>query len=221
MLRLAVFDLDGTLKEANDPYVYLHRHLGTEEASAVFTTRGLSGEIPYEEWLRLDVSLWTGTPRATLERFLRKNPYLPGARETIAALVEHGVRVSIITTGPLFHAQMVAADLGIGPVFGNEVLFSGNGPAAIVNGQVRAHIDLQGKGKVLAALQAELGISPAETIATGDGITDLPLFQLAAVAVAVCPSHPDVAAAADIVLSEKDLRPLLAQVQRFAPQLWP
>ena len=32
-LRLALFDLDGTRKQARDLYVYLHERLGTLEAS--------------------------------------------------------------------------------------------------------------------------------------------------------------------------------------------
>jgi len=55
-LRLAVFDLDGTLKQARDPFVYLHQRLGTWEASSLFQ-KGLAGELNYEEWLRLDASL--------------------------------------------------------------------------------------------------------------------------------------------------------------------
>ena len=66
MLKLAVFDLDGTLKQVPDPYVYLHQHLGTLAAAEAFTARGLSGAIDYEEWLRLDASLWRGTPRSVI-----------------------------------------------------------------------------------------------------------------------------------------------------------
>ena len=40
----------------------------------MFTAKGLSGEIPYDEWLRLDTSLWTGTPRSVLVRHLHENP---------------------------------------------------------------------------------------------------------------------------------------------------
>ncbi|MGQ9715951.1 MAG: hypothetical protein ACUVST_14490, partial [Anaerolineae bacterium] len=54
-LRWAAFDLDGTLKQARDPYVYLHERLGVAEAAAPITEAGLSGRIPYEEWLRRDV----------------------------------------------------------------------------------------------------------------------------------------------------------------------
>jgi len=221
LLKLVVFDLDGTLKQARDPYVYLHRHLGTLAESDKFTERGLSGEIPYEEWLRLDAGLWTGTSRARLEELMRANPYLPGARETVAALKANGARVAIISTGPLFHAEMVAAELGIGPVQGNEVIFAERAGVAVVTGEVRAHVCFYEKGPAVERLQAELGVDPTECIAVGDGVTDIPMFKHVAVGIAVYPGKPEVAAAAHIVLPEPDLGPLLARLHEHAPGLWP
>lgn len=221
MLRLAAFDLDGTLKQARDPYVYIHRRLGTLEASEAYFEAGISGAIPYEEWLRLDVSLWVGTPRATLERLLRENPYLPGAQETVAALKAAGVRVVIISTGPLLHAEMVAEELSIGPVVGNELFFDGDPERPVISGRVRAHLALHEKGLALERMQAQFGISPAECLAVGDTFTDVPMFERAAVGIAVCPNKPEVAAAADIVLPEADLRPLLPRLHEYAPHLWP
>lgn len=221
MLKLAVFDLDGTLKQARDPYLYLHERLGTLEAAEAFTGKGLSGEIPYEEWLRLDTGLWRGVRRSVLEAHLRANPYLPGARETVTALRERGVTVAIISSGLLFHAQMVAEELDIGPVIANEVCFSADDGETVVNGEVRAHVPYYGKGAVLERLQQELGVTPAECIAVGDGSGDIALFRRAAVSIAVNPSRPAVAEAADIVLPEPDLRPLLKRLHEHAPHLWP
>jgi phosphoserine phosphatase len=221
MLKLAVFDLDGTLKRERDPYVYLHQRLGTLEAAEAFTAKGISGEIPYAEWLRLDTGLWTGQPRALLLQHLRANPYLPGARETVTALRERGVTVAIISSGLLLHAELVAEELGIGPVLGNEIIFDGEGDQARVNGHVTVHVPYGGKQAVLARMQAELDVTPAETLAAGDTRSDLGLFSLAAVAVAVQPEHPDVASAAHIVLPNGDLRPLLGLLQQVSPTFWP
>lgn len=217
MLRLAVFDLDGTLKQAPDPYVYLHERLGTLEAADAFTAQGLSGEISYDEWLRLDTSLWTGTPRSVLMVHLNANPYLPGARETVAALRDRGVIVAIVSSGLLLHAQMVAEELGIGPVIGNEIYFDGDEANPVVSGRVRTHCPYGAKRPVLEQLQARLGVTPAETLAAGDTRSDLGLFDLAAVRVAVKPNHPDVAAAAHIVLADGDLTSLLDRLRTVAP----
>ncbi len=221
MLKLAVFDLDGTLKQARDPYVYLHRRLGTFEAAEAFTTQGQSGEIDYEEWLRLDAGLWRETPRSVIEQLLRENPYVPGAWETVATLRARGVCVAIISSGLLLHAQLVAGELGIGPVVANEILFHGDGTDPVVSGRVRVHLAPREKGIVMARLQAQLGVSPAECLAVGDTSSDLFLFERAAVGVAVNPHQPTVAAAADIVLPELDLHPLLDRLHHHASHLWP
>ena len=220
MLKLAVFDLDGTLKQAPDPYIYLHERLGTLQAAEAFTAKGLSGEISYDEWLRLDTGLWTGVPRAVLVEHLRDNPYLPGARETVAALKARGVIIAIVSSGLLLHAQLVAEELGIGPVIGNEVFFEGDADNPVVSGQVRTHCPYGAKRPVLERLQVQLGVTPAETLAAGDTRSDLGLFECAAVSVAVNPNHPQVAAVADIVLADGDLRPLLSLVHVVAPHLW-
>lgn len=209
MLRLAVFDLDGTLKREPDPYVYLHRRLGTMEAAEAFTAKGLSGEIAYEEWLRLDTGLWTGTPRSVLVRHLNDNPYLPGARETVHALKAMGVTVAIVSSGLLLHAEQAVQDLGIDLAIGNEIHFDGDGEDPLVSGRVTAHCVYGGKRGLLAQVQAQLGVAPAETLAVGDTRSDLGLFELAAFRIAVNPNHPDVAAAADLVLPTPDLTPML------------
>jgi phosphoserine phosphatase len=221
VLRLAVFDLDGTLKREKDPYMYLHSHLGTAEAAEQWVAPGLSGEIPYEEWLRLDVSLWRGIPRSRIEQVLRENPYLPGARETVAAMKERGVRVAIISTGLLLHAQIVAHDLGISPVYANEIMFERDGAEAVVSGQTRAHVTLGEKGRLMENLQSELGVRAEQCLAVGDGSSDIPLFERAGVSVALNPSSPEVATAADIVLPDQDMRPLLDRLHEYAPHLWP
>jgi len=220
LLKLAVFDLDGTLKPLSDPYTYLHRRLGVQEEAEAFTARGLRGEITYEEWLHLDVNLWRGTPRSILKETLREVPYLPGARETVAALRARGTTVAIISSGLLLHAELVAADLGIGPVIGNEILFAGDGDDAVVSG-CAVLVPYNGKGAVMERLQAQLNVTPAQCLAVGDGSGDIPLFERAAVGVAVGPRNPKVIEAADIVLPEPDLRPLLGRLRDHAPHLWP
>ncbi len=209
MLKLAVFDLDGTLKQVRDPYIYLHERLGTLAAAEAFTAKGLSGEIPYEEWLRLDTGLWRGVRRSVLIQHLRAIPYVPGAHEVAAMLRQRGALLAIISSGLLLHAQIVAAELGIDHVIGNEICFEDDGPDPRANGEVRAHCAYGDKNAVLARLQAELGVTPAETLAVGDTRSDIGLFERAAVSVAVNPKDAQVAAAATVVLPNLDLRPLL------------
>lgn len=212
-LRLAVFDLDGTLKRARDPYVYLHQRLGTWEASQVFFQKGLAGELEYDEWLRLDAALWRGIPRATIEAAFRENPYLPGAVEVVEALVQSGVRVALVSTGVSVHAEQVQADLGVHYVTCNELLFE----KGVATGKARAHVPEGGKGRIVAELQARLAVTPQECLAVGDTSSDVDMFRLARLGVAVNPDSERVRAAAHLVLEEPDLRPLLPRVKEVLP----
>ncbi len=212
-LKLAIFDLDGTLKQARDPYVLLHKHLGTWEASQSFFQKGLAGELAYEEWLRLDAALWKGVRRAAIEEIFRHNPYLPGARETVLALKRAGVRVAVVSTGIQIHAQQVQADLGSDYVFSNEILFEDG----VATGLARCHVPEGGKGTVVVQLQAELGIGPGDCLAVGDSSSDADMFAHVRIGVAIAPSSGQARAAAHLVLEEPDLRPLLPRLRAMVP----
>jgi phosphoserine phosphatase len=216
-LRWAIFDLDGTLKQARDPYVYLHERLGMAEAAAPITEAGLSGRIPYEEWFRRDVGLWRGQPVARLQALLREIPYHPGAREAVADLRRRGLRLAILTTGPHFHAEMVAEELGFERVVANQVGVQDG----TVTGEVGRVIPLGGKGPALRELLEAWGADPAACLAVGDGESDVPMFREVGLAVAVCPESPAVRQAADLVLESPDLTGLVGALLALDPHLLP
>ena len=212
-LGLVIFDLDGTLKRIKDPYRYLHKQLGTWEAAQAFTYEGLAGEMSYETWLGLDASLWKGIERRVIESIFRQNPYLPGARETVAELKRAGIPVAVVSTGLRIHAEQVQADLGIDSIVANELVYD-DGQAS---GEALANVPEGGKGPIVAQLQAEFGVTADECLAVGDGTSDIDMFDRARIGVAVNPSSDRVRAAANIVLEKPDLSPLLAELKRLAP----
>ncbi|MBC7223386.1 MAG: HAD family phosphatase [Anaerolineae bacterium] len=216
-LRWAVFDLDGTLKQARDPYVFLHERLGVAEEAAPITEAGLSGRIPYEEWLRLDVGFWRGQPVARLQAWLWEIPYLPGAREAVGELRRRGLHLAILTTGPQFHAEMVARELGMEQARGNEVGVQ----EGIVTGEIGRVIPLGGKGPALRQLLEAWGADPAACLAVGDGESDVPMFRQVGVAVAVCPESQAVREAADLALETPDLTGLVDALLALDPSLLP
>jgi N-acylneuraminate cytidylyltransferase len=63
-------------------------------------------------------------------------------------------------------------------------------------------IGIGDKGVRLAGLLAEKGLDPASVVYVGNDLNDLPCFPLVGCAVAVADSHPDVLAAADIILTK-------------------
>ncbi len=205
MLKLAIFDLDGTLKQARDPYIYLHTRLGTLEASEAFFADGFAGRISYEDWLLLDAALWKGTPLSTIQSLFRENPYLPGAVETVKALKERGVKLALVSTGIQIHAEMVAEELGFDRALANEVLVR-NG---VISGEVRVQIPEGGKGAAVERLLESFGVSPQECLAVGDTRSDADMFQRVGVSIAVTPNHEWLRREATLVLEEPDLTPIV------------
>jgi phosphoserine phosphatase len=213
LLRLAIFDLDGTLKQVRDPYVFLHKRLGTWEAAQAFSARGMAGELSYDDWLRLDVALWKGVSRTTMEEYFREDPYLPGARQTIRALKDGGVQIALISTGPSVHAEQVQDELGLDRVFANQILFE-DGRAT---GQACTHVPEMGKALIVARLQDELGVAPGECLAVGDSPSDIDMFRQVRLGIAVNPSSEEVREAAGLLLEGQDLRPLIPRMRDVMP----
>ena len=213
-LRLAVFDLDGTLKEALSPWRYLHVALGFEKEADEYRARFLSGEIDYLEWARLDAALWKGQPLAKVEAIFRGNAYRPGVHELFRWLRRFMVPSAIVSTGLDVQVRQVAAELGVWRSVSNELVVEG----ACLTGEAVILVTEHSKGEVMARLRAEAGALPAECLAVGDGPADVQLFAQAGLSVAVCPRDDQVRGAADVVVEDGDLSviiPLLRQHFRF------
>jgi len=211
-LRLAVFDLDGTLKESYSPWRYLHEALGLEEQASVYRARFFAGEIGYLEWARLDAALWKGVEVALVEAIFRGSHYRPGVLALFRILQKNGVHTAIVSTGLDIHVRQVAADLGVWRTVSNELLVRDG----LLTGEVLVHVTEEGKGPVMTQLRGEAGAAPNECLAVGDGLADIDLFAQAALAAAVCPRDERVRCAAHVVIEDGNLETLIPLLkQRF------
>ena len=208
-LRLAVFDLDGTLKQAPSPWRYLHEHLGLWEQALVHKRWFQAGRIDAAQWAQLDAALWAGIERTTVEKLFRQAPYRSGAPEVIAFLRKRGVPTAIISTGLDIHAELVAQELGIYRVWAIELVVRDGR----LTGKVVLNITEDSKEEPMRAVRAEFGALPQECLAVGDGPADVDLFAQAGLSVAVCPLSERVRAAANVVLEDGDLHPIIELVR--------
>jgi len=209
-LRLAIFDLDGTLKESYSPWRYLHEALGLEEQASVYRARFFAGEIDYLEWARLDAALWKGVEVTRVEAIFRGSRYRPGVLELFGMLRNNGVHTAIISTGLDLHVRQVATDLRVWRSVSNELPVRDGR----LTGEVIVHMTEEGKGQVMTQLRQDMGAAPNDCLAVGDGLADIALFAQAALAVAVCPRDERVRRAAHVVIEDGNLAliiPLLEQ----------
>ena len=208
-LRLAVFDLDGTIKEASSPWMYLHHALGTEAQAEVYYQQFKRGEITYLDWARLDSAVWKGVPLARVQDIFRQSVYRRGVRELFAFLHRWHVPCAIVSTGLTVQAEQVAADLGVWRTVANELEVKDG----LLTGTAVVHVMEDTKGQIMSDLRREARAMPEECLAVGDGTADIDLFVQAALAVAVCPRNDKVRQAAHHVIDDGDLSVIIPLVQ--------
>ena len=201
VLRLAILDVDGTLKQAESPYQYLHDRLGVAHLAAEHHTMALAGKISYGEWLRRDANLWAGQPVAYLQMLLAGNPYLPGAPELLRGLKQAGVVVALVSAGFTLNTDPIMAEFGLDYALANEL----TQVDGILDGGSINHVPEGGKAAFARHLMARLDVPPERTLAAGDTRGDLELFACAGVRIAVNPTSQALREQADAVF-EPDLR---------------
>jgi phosphoserine phosphatase len=199
-LKLAVFDLDGTLMAVRSPYDYVHRALGVREEASQIYARYRRGELSYFEWGQAEIGLWRGLPVEALIAIVRDISYWPGAVEFVRRSRATGVIVALISAAFDVHVQHRAAELKADVAFFNRL--------GVADGRLTGEffdgVDSHNKGELLASLQARFGVESAETLAAGDTLHDTSMFTRAAVSIAVSPAEAAVAEAADLVLPDGD-----------------
>ncbi len=207
-VRLAVFDMDGVLVDAESSWVLVHEHFGTNNDDSLRAF--LRGEIDDLEFIARDVARWRrarGEVRwEEVRDVLDSAPLVPGAVETLRRLRAEGVRTAIVSGGLRHLAQRVADAGGVDIVYANDVEVDTNG---LLTGIGRAPVPLLEKASVMERIQRELGVGPQETAALGNSHIDIPMFRLAGVSIAFNPVDERTAMAATHVIRGRDLRAVL------------
>lgn len=176
-IRLAGFDMDGTLLEEDSSWVALHAHFGTSKAGKESLEKYSQGIIGYEEFMRRDIAAWpTGTTVREVEKILSKYRIRDEAPGVVERLRKNGIEVALITSGIDLLASRVARDLGIRHWMANGLRSSQDGT---LTGQGIGRVDPTRKDIAYLRLLKRLGIHPKSTIAVGDTIYDLRFLKSA------------------------------------------
>jgi phosphoserine phosphatase len=208
-VRFVAFDMDGTLLDVSSSWGEVHRYFGDQntEALALF----LADQIDDREFMRRDLALWRRhrpeISEQDLASILAHVPLMPGARELFAALHARGIRTAIVSGGLDVVARRIGRELGVERVLANGFVLDGEGRLTD-EGIIR--VPIKRKGEVVAGLQREFGLSPAECAAVGNSEIDVPMFERSRIGVAFRPADETTRRRATHVITEKDLRRVIA-----------
>lgn len=178
--RLAVFDMDSTLIEAEviDELAKAH---GVGERVSEITERAMRGELDFRASFKERLALLKGLDVKVLDEIGASLRLTEGAETLFAELKRLGYKTAILSGGFTYFARQLQAKLGIDYIFANEL--------EVVDGKCTGNaiepiVDAQRKADLLRELAGKEGLSLEQTIAVGDGANDLPMLAIAGLGVA-------------------------------------
>jgi phosphoserine phosphatase len=184
--KLIAFDMDSTLIniECIDE---IADAAGRKAEVAAITEAAMRGEIAdYKDSLRRRVALLKGVTVAHMEEVLNHRLQLnPGAENLVKACQAADMKVLLVSGGFTFFTDHVKDRLNINWTRSNVL--------EVMNGELTGHMvdqdwgdicDGEEKRKMLLHTCQQMGITPSQAIAMGDGANDLPMMGVAGLSVA-------------------------------------
>jgi phosphoserine phosphatase len=178
-IRLAAFDMDGTVLEHNSSWTAIHGHFGTEKEGAASLRLYTEGKIDYHEFMRRDIASWPKrVSRKEIVSILAGYRLRQDAEHVFEELRARGIKTALVTSGIDILAKEVAEHLRIDHCLANGLRFDGKGellPAGV------GRVDPTRKDLAYLKLLSRIGVEAKETIAVGDTIYDLAFLKSAGV----------------------------------------
>jgi phosphoserine phosphatase len=208
--KLIAFDMDSTLIniECVDE---IADAVGRKTEVAAITEAAMRGEIAdFKDSLRRRVALLKGVTVADMARVYEERLRLnPGAAELVAACRAAGLKVLLVSGGFTFFTDRVRELLAIDFTRSNVLeLQDGVLTGRMVDQPWGDICDGAEKRRMLLQSCAQMGISPKQAIAMGDGANDLPMMGEAGLSVAYH-AKPTVRAQAMVAINSGGLDRLL------------
>lgn len=198
---LFVTDMDSTLIdiECIDEIADMQ---GLKPQVAAITEAAMRGEIDFRESLVRRVALLAGLPEAALQAVYDQRLQLnAGAERLLQGLKRAGVHTVLVSGGFTFFTERLQARLGFDQAWANALEVRDGHLTGRVLGEV---VDGAAKAAHLQRIRDTLGLSPAATLAIGDGANDIDMLRAAGFGIAFR-AKPALRAHADCCLDHTGL----------------
>ena len=212
--KLIAFDMDSTLINIECIDEIADAAGRKAEVSAI-TEATMRGEIKdFKDSLRKRVALLKGVPQEALDDvFTNRLRLNPGAKELVDTCKQHGMKVLLVSGGFTFFADRVGHMLNIDFTRSNVLeIADGHLTGGLVDQPWGDICDGAEKRKKFLETCADMGISPKQSIAMGDGANDLLMMGVAGLSVAYH-AKPKVREQAMVSIQEGGLNRLLEIVK--------
>lgn len=211
-IKLALFDLDGTLTKERSAWEYIHRYLGVWDGHAEkFQEAFLKGEISYTKFCQLDAAIWRGLEVSQIEKILREIPLQDGLEELLEYLRSKRVKLGIISSGLSLLANYLKKKYGFDYAVANELEIA-NGR---LTGDIKINVYYDRKKEWVEEAMRRFSVRPEEIMAVGDSHGDIDMLQMAGLPIAFNSSSSNLIEAAKIFVKSTDLRDLIPPLKTF------
>jgi phosphoserine phosphatase len=210
MIKLAAFDMDGTLLQGRLVFALADR-FGLSDKIRAIQAGGAAGH----EQTKAIAALFAGLSEKDVESAIESIPLTKNAENVVAKLQETGCKTGIISDSYTVAAGFVARRLNLDFVAANKL--------EIQNGKVTGRVEMPlGWDKIgcfckisvckrfhLEKHAREFGVPIKDTLAVGDTRSDICMVQRAGTGVAFMPKDPEIAKATGNVVRDPDFLKVL------------
>ncbi|MFB6131195.1 MAG: phosphoserine phosphatase SerB [Salinigranum sp.] len=183
-MKLVAFDFDGTLSDS-EMTVLLGEQMGVASEMAEITERAMNDEIGYAQSLRERAGLLEGLEEERAEAAFDHVRLRPGAADLIGRLNDYGHHTAILTGGFERGVERALEREGasVDTIVANRLPIRGGR----LTGEVEGPLIEGTKDDALEGLAGDLDVPMSQTVAVGDGANDLPMLEVAGLAIGFVP----------------------------------
>jgi len=206
MIRLVLFDMDGTLFNGRTIFHLAEKFGFLSNLQNLMKTQ----YEPYKKSIQI-AKLLQGLEKKDILGCIQKIPLHPHVETVLKTLQKQGIKTAIATDSYDIVAEYLKGQLHCDHAFANRLIFHDN----IATGSIEIHnsklikdsytqqIYSIAKGIILHDLTKKYNLTLSETMAVGDGVVDISMIRSAGVGVAFNASD-QVNQSADKIINEFD-----------------